>query len=95
MWKKLRNALNILKKDKNIVLNRNILDKLSRLTEHDKINLNYVIGNIYMVLMKRGKVFNYKDENFENNDLVYFTNKVCQLKYILINTINRIFYKKV
>ena len=92
--KKLRNALNILKKDKNIVLNRNILDKLSRLTEHDKINLNYVIGNIYMVLMKRGKVFDYKDENFENNDLVYFTNKVIQLKDILINTRNGIFYKK-
>jgi hypothetical protein len=92
--KKLRNALNILKKDKNIVLNRNILDKLSRLTEHDKINLNYVIGNIYMTFMKRGKIFDYNDDNFENNDLVYFTNKVIQLKDILINTRNGIFYKK-
>ena len=92
--KKLRNALNILKKDKNIIINRNIMDKLSRLTEHDKININYVIGNIYMVLMKRGNIFNYKDKNFEINDLVFFTNKVIQLKDILINTKIGIFYKK-
>ena len=92
--KKLRNALNILKQDKNIMINRNILDKLSRLTEHDKINLNYVIGNIYMILMKRGKIFNYKSDNFEMNDLVYFINKVIQFKDILINTRNGIFYKK-
>ena len=92
--KKLRNALNILKKDKNIILNRNIMDKFSRLIEHDKINLNYVIGNIYMILMKRGKIFNFKDKNFENNDLVYFTNKVIQLKEILINTRIGIYYKR-
>ena len=92
--KKLRNALNILKQDKNIMLNRNILDKLSRLTEHDMINLNYVIGNIYMILMKRGKIFNYKSDNFELNDLVFFINKVIQFKDILINTRNGIFYKK-
>jgi hypothetical protein len=70
------------------------MDKLSRLTEHDKININYVIGNIYMVLMKRGNIFNYKDKNFEINDLVFFTNKVIQLKDILINTKIGIFYKK-
>ena len=92
--KKLRNAWDILKNDKNIVLNRNIIDKLSRLTEHDQINLNYIIGNIYMILMKRGNIFDYSDENFENNDLVFFTNKVIQLKDILINTRIGIFYKK-
>ena len=77
--KKLRNALNILKNNKNIILNRNIMDKLSRLTEHDKININYEIGNIYMTLMKRGNIFNYRDKNFEINDLVFFTNilKLC------------------
>ena len=92
--KKLRNALNILKKDKNIILNRNILDKFSRLIENDKINLNYIIGEIYMILMKRGKIFNFRDKNFENNDLVYFTNKVIQLKEILINTRIGIYYKR-
>ena len=83
--KKLRNALNILKQDKNIIINRNIMDKLSRLTEHDKININYVIGSIYMLLMKRGNIFNYKNKNFEINDLVFFTNKVIQFKDILYN----------
>ena len=92
--KKLRNALNILKNNKNILLNRNIMDKLSRLTEHDKININYEIGNIYMTLMKRGNILNYRDKNFEINDLVFFTNKVIQFKDILINTKNGIFYKK-
>ena len=92
--KKLRTALDILKKDKNIKINRNILDKLSRITEHDKINLNYVIGNIYMILMKRGSIFNYKSPDFEINDLVYFTNKVIQFKDILVYTRIGIFYKK-
>ena len=44
--------------------------------------------------MKRGKIFNFKDKNFENNDLVYFTNKVIQLKEILINTRIGIYYKR-
>ena len=70
------------------------MDKLSRLTEHDKININYEIGNIYMTLMKRGNILNYRDKNFEINDLVFFTNKVIQFKDILINTKNGIFYKK-
>ena len=34
--KKLRNALIILRNDKNNILNRNIMDRLSQLTEHDK-----------------------------------------------------------
>ena len=92
--KQLRNALNILEQNKNIIINRNIMDKLSRLTEHDNININYVIGNIYMVLMKRGNIFYYKDKNFEINDLVFFTNKVIQFKDILINTKKGNFYKK-
>jgi hypothetical protein len=84
--KKLREALNILEVNKNIVINRNILDKLSRLIEHDKINLNYIIGNIYMIFMNRESAFNYDDVDFEINDLVLFINKVIQFKEILINT---------
>ena len=84
--KKLREALNILEKNPNLVINRNILDKLSRLTQHDKINLNYVIGNIYMILMNKESVFDYDDEEFEINDLVLFINKVIQFKEILANT---------
>ena len=44
--------------------------------------------------MKRGNIFNYRDKNFEINDLVFFTNKVIQFKDILINTKNGNFYKK-
>ena len=84
--KKLREALNILEKNPNLVINRNILDKLGRLTLHDKLNLNYIIGNIYMILMNKESAFDYDDEEFEINDLVLFINKVIQFKEILINT---------
>jgi len=84
--KKLRDALSICRNDKNLVINRNIIDKLSRLTEHNKMNLNYVIGNIYMALMKKDSLFDYEDEEFEVNDLLLFMNKLIQFKDILINT---------
>ena len=84
--KKLRDALSICLNDKNLVINRNIIDKLSRLTEHNKMNLNYVIGNIYMALMKKDSLFDYEDEEFEINDLLLFMNKLIQFKDILINT---------
>ena len=81
--KKLREALNLLKKDNNIVINRNILDKLSRLIQHDKININYIIGNINMILMNKELIFDYDDKEFEINDLILFINKVIQLKDII------------
>ena len=84
--KKLRAALKICESDENLVINRNILDKLSRLTEHNKINLNYVIGDIYMILMSKEDVFDYEDIDFEINDFVLFINKVIQFKNILAHT---------
>ena len=84
--KKLRKALKILKEDKNSVINRNILDKISRLIQHNQMNLNYVIGDIYMILMNKESAFDYDDKEFEINDLVLFINKVIQFRDILINT---------
>ena len=86
MKKKLREALNILENNKDIVINRNIVDKLSRLIQHDKINLSYIIGNIYIILMNRELIFDYDDKEFEINDLVFFINKVIQLKDVIKNT---------
>jgi hypothetical protein len=91
--KKLRAALKICENDENLVINRNILDKLSRLTEHNKINLNYIIGDIYMTLMNRDAIFDYDDIDFEINDLLLFINKVIQLKDVLANTKIEIVYK--
>ena len=84
--KKLRKALSILKEDNNLVINRTILDKISRLVQHNQMNLNYVIGDIYMILMNKECVFDYDDKEFEINDLVLFINKVIQFRDILINT---------
>ena len=84
--KKLRTALKICRYDKNLIINRNIIDKLSRLSLHNKMNLNYVIGDIYISLMNKDFLFDYDDENFEINDLLIFVNKVIQFKDIMNNT---------
>ena len=84
--KKLREALNILEKNKNIVINRNIVDKLSRSIQHDNINLSYIIGNIYIKIMNKEFAFDYDDKYFDVNDLIFFINKVIQLKEIIKNT---------
>ena len=79
--KKLRSALKICENDPEMIINRNIIDKLSRIAEHKKINLNYILGNIYISLMSREFLFDYEDEeNFEVNDLLLFINKVIQFR---------------
>ena len=85
--KKLRNALNICKNDLYMIINRNIIDKLSRIALHQKINLNYILGNIFIVFMNKEYLFNYEDEdNFEVNDLLLFINKVTQFRAQIKNT---------
>ena len=84
--KKLRSALKICEKDKNLIINRNIIDKLSRLSLHNKMNLNYIIGNIYISLMNKNSLFDYDNEEFEINDLLIFMNKVIQFKDTMKNT---------
>ena len=79
--KKLRSALNICKNDLYMIINRNIIDKLSRIALHKRINLNYILGNIYTVLMSKEFLFDYNDEdNFDVNDLLLFINKVIQFR---------------
>ena len=79
--KKLRSALKICENDHDMIINRNIIDKLSRIAEHKKINLNYILGNIYISLMSREFLFDYEDEeNFEVNDLLLFINKVIHFR---------------
>ena len=84
--KKLRTALNICKNDPNLIINRNIIDKLSRIILNNRININYIIGNIYMALMKKKYLFDYDDDNFEINDLLLFVNKVIQFREEIQNT---------
>ena len=82
--KKLRAALNICQNDPYLIINRNIIDKLSRIIQNDKMNLNFIIGDIYISLMNKESLFNYDDKEFEINDLMIFVNKVIQFKDIEI-----------
>ena len=85
--KKLRSALKICQNDPYMIINRNIIDKLSRISLHERINLNYILGNIYISLMNREALFDYEDEeNFEINDLLIFINKVIQFREEMKNT---------
>ena len=84
--KKLRSALRRCENDPTLVINRNIIDKLSRLSEHNKMNLNYIIGDIYILLMNKKSLFDYDSKDFEINDLLIFTNKVIQFKDTMKNT---------
>ena len=93
--KKLRSALNFCQNNPNLTINRSIIDKLSRLIEQNQINLDYIIGNIYMNIMEKDNIFDYSDDNFDINDLIFFINKVIQLKDILKNMKIGIKYNKV
>ena len=84
--KQLRNALQICENEPNLIINRNVIDRLSRLTLHNKMNLNYIIGDIYISLMNKEVLFDYDDEEFEINDLLIFINKVIQFKDVMNNT---------
>ena len=84
--KKLRSALNICENDPSLIINRNIIDKISRISVHDKMNLNYIIGDIYISLMNKESLLDYDSKDFEINDLLLFINKVIQFKEIIENT---------
>ena len=49
----LRKALEEIRKIQNISLNKNIIDKTSRIYKRNKINLSLVIGQIYIQLMRK------------------------------------------
>lgn len=79
-------ALNICKENKKIVLNKNIMDKLSRIVKHNNLNLIFLIGKIYLILMNKEELFNPKDKNTDLNLLITFINEVINLDSFLNNT---------
>ena len=84
--KKLRSALNICENSPELVINRKIIDKLGRLSNHNKMNLNYIIGYIYISLMNKEVLFDYEEEDFDLNDILIFVNKAIDFKDIMKNT---------
>ena len=53
----LRNALEELKQVQNAFVNKNIIDKISRINKKNRINLSLLIGQIYIELMNKKKYF--------------------------------------
>ena len=91
--KKLRSAFEICQSDPYLIINRNIIDILDRISLNNKMNLNYIIANIYISLMNKESLFDYDDEdNFETNDLLIFVNKIIQFREEIKNTCINISY---
>lgn len=80
--KLLRSALKICEEEENLKINIKIIDRLNRLSTYNEMNLNYIIGDIYISLMNKENLF--EDEN--ENDFLLFVNKVIQFREIMKNT---------
>ncbi len=84
--KEIRLALDSCIKTKIIVLNKNILDKMGRIVRHNKINLLFIIGKIYINLMSKDYLFNPSNKNIDMQLLILFCNEVISLNAFLKQT---------
>jgi hypothetical protein len=84
--KEIRLALESCIESKVIVLNKNILDKMGRIVRHNKINLLFIIGKIYMNLMSKDYLFNPSNKNIDMPLLILFCNEVISLNSLLKQT---------
>ena len=84
--KEIRLALNSCIETKIVSLNKNILDKMSRIIRHNKINLIFVIGQIYINLMSKDYLFNPLNTSITLELLIFFCNEVISLKSVLKQT---------
>ena len=93
----LRKALEEIKKIQNIALNRNIIDKTSRIYKRNKINLSLIIGQIYIQLMGKKNLFaklNQKN-SLDKNIIISFINEVINMNSLLKDTYLCIKYENV
>ncbi len=84
----LRKALEEIRKIQNISLNKNIIDKTSRIYKRNKINLSLVIGQIYIQLMSKKNLFaklNQKN-SLDKNIIISFINEVINMNVLLKDT---------
>ena len=86
--KELRKALEEIEKVENLCLNKNIIDKTTRIYKRNKINLSLVVGQIYIHLMKKKNLFaklNQKN-NLDKNIIISFINEVINMNLLLKDT---------
>ena len=84
--KEIRLAYNSCIESKVIMLNKNILDKIGRIIRHNKINLLFIIGKIYINLMNKDYLFNPSNKNIDMPILISFCNEVITLNSLLKQT---------
>ena len=96
----MRKALDICQKEENIILNKNILDKISRIINHQKINILLILSKIFITLMQKNNLF---EKKVDLNIIIIFLNEICNLNAILketyirykLNTISQKFIEKI
>ena len=84
--KEMRLVLIKCKETSNIKLNKNTLDKISRIILHNKINILLILGKIFINLMSKEKLFDPLDKKDDLNNIVFFINEICNLNTILKET---------
>ena len=84
--KEIRLALNSCIETKIIILNKNILDKIGRIVRHNKINLLFIIGKIYINIMSKDYLFNPSNKNIDMHILISFCNEVINLNSLVKQT---------
>ena len=82
----IRLALNSCIETKIIILNNNILDKMGRIIRHNKMNLIFIIGQIYINLMSKDYLFNPLNKSINLELLIFFCNEVISLNSLLKQT---------
>ena len=91
--KKLRNALDICYKDEEMIINKSVIEKMNKIASCKKTNINYILGNIYIVLMYKEALFDYENEkNFDFDDLLLFIDNVIKFREETKNYNNNILY---
>ena len=84
----LRKAIAEVESAQNVYLNKNIIDKTSRIYKRNKINLSLVIGEIYIQLMNKKNLFNRLNQknSLDKNIIITFINEVINMNSFLKKT---------
>ena len=84
----LRKALEEIKAVQNIFVNKNMIDKCSRISKKNKINLSLIVGHIYIELMNKKNIFNKINQknSIDKNIIISFINEVINMNSLLKKT---------
>ena len=89
----LRCALKYCIQDENVEFKRFIIDKMNRISLHNFMNINYILGEIYISLMKKNNFFGGENVKKNMNDVIYFINRVVELEECIKSTEISKFYQ--